>query len=96
LRHETPKGKRARLWLDGGFAISILDHGAGRFRILIEGHVAEWLRTGLQNRLRRFNSGRGLHSISDPDLSRRCFGAPPRRTLRTAGRADARRIDSFA
>src|ERR1043166_6110853 len=24
------------------------------------GHVAEWLRTGLQNRVRRFNSGRGL------------------------------------
>jgi hypothetical protein len=28
---------------------------------LLEGHVAEWLRTGLQNRVRRFNSGRGLH-----------------------------------
>ena len=26
-----------------------------------QGHVAEWLRTGLQNRVRRFNSGRGLH-----------------------------------
>jgi hypothetical protein len=26
------------------------------------GHVAEWLRSGLQNRLPRFNSGRGLHS----------------------------------
>jgi hypothetical protein len=26
------------------------------------GHVAEWLRSGLQNRLLRFNSGRGLHS----------------------------------
>jgi hypothetical protein len=25
------------------------------------GHVAEWLRSGLQNRLPRFNSGRGLH-----------------------------------
>ena len=25
-----------------------------------EGHVAEWLRSGLQNRLPRFNSGRGL------------------------------------
>lgn len=24
------------------------------------GHVAEWLRSGLQNRLPRFNSGRGL------------------------------------
>ncbi len=24
------------------------------------GHVAEWLRSGLQNRLHQFNSGRGL------------------------------------
>ena len=32
--------------------------------------MAEWLRSGLQNRLPRFNSGRGLHpiSISDPSL----------------------------
>jgi hypothetical protein len=27
--------------------------------------VAEWLRSGLQNRLRRFNSGRGLHNFND-------------------------------
>src|SRR5262249_17450066 len=27
------------------------------------GHVAEWLRNGLQNRVPRFNSGRGLHFI---------------------------------
>jgi hypothetical protein len=27
-----------------------------------DGHVAEWLRSGLQNRLPRFNSGRGLQS----------------------------------
>ena len=26
-----------------------------------EGHVPEWLWSGLQNRLPRFNSGRGLH-----------------------------------
>jgi hypothetical protein len=26
------------------------------------GHVAEWLRNGLQNRVLRFNSGRGLHT----------------------------------
>jgi hypothetical protein len=25
------------------------------------GHVAEWLRNGLQNRVHQFNSGRGLH-----------------------------------
>jgi hypothetical protein len=29
------------------------------------GHVAEWLRSGLQNRLPRFNSGRGLHKFSN-------------------------------
>ena len=28
------------------------------------GHVAEWLRNGLQNRVHQFNSGRGLHLIS--------------------------------
>ena len=27
------------------------------------GHVAEWLRNGLQNRVHQFNSGRGLHRI---------------------------------
>jgi hypothetical protein len=27
-----------------------------------DGHVAEWLRSGLQNRLPRFNSGRGLQT----------------------------------
>jgi hypothetical protein len=34
--------------------------------------VAEWLRSGLQNRLPRFNSGRGLHTVGtayDPHLS---------------------------
>ena len=36
-----------------------------RLRIMVrmDGHVAEWLRSGLQNRLPRFNSGRGLHSF---------------------------------
>jgi hypothetical protein len=33
-----------------------------RLRPRCQGHVAEWLRNGLQNRVRRFNSGRGLHS----------------------------------
>jgi hypothetical protein len=32
------------------------------------GHVAEWLRSGLQNRLLRFNSGRGLHQ-SNQDVT---------------------------
>jgi len=30
----------------------------------LDGHVPEWLWSGLQNRLPRFNSGRGLHEIS--------------------------------
>jgi hypothetical protein len=36
------------------------------------GHVAEWLRNGLQNRVPRFNSGRGLHKIKDLAESRSC------------------------
>ena len=32
-----------------------------RSSIRRRGHVAEWLRNGLQNRVPRFNSGRGLH-----------------------------------
>jgi hypothetical protein len=36
----------------------------GGFRKLrSDGHVAEWLRSGLQNRLPRFNSGRGLQDL---------------------------------
>ena len=31
------------------------------------GHVAEWLRNGLQNRVHQFNSGRGLHLFNDLD-----------------------------
>ena len=44
---------------------------------MLRGHVAEWLRSGLQNRLPRFNSGRGLQSslhrsrLGKPDES--CF-----------------------
>jgi hypothetical protein len=34
------------------------------------GHVAEWLRSGLQNRLPRFNSGRGLQQILRARLER--------------------------
>ena len=37
-----------------------------------DGHVAEWLRSGLQNRLLRFNSGRGLHI--NQALSTACGG----------------------
>src|ERR1700691_3374605 len=34
------------------------------------GHVAEWLRSGLQNRLPRFNSGRGLQVLSPERTSK--------------------------
>ena len=34
--------------------------------MLLAGHVAEWLRTGLQIRLPRFDSGRGLQSSIHP------------------------------
>ena len=48
-----------------------------------EGHVAEWLRSGLQNRLPRFNSGRGLQenqSLSPSPSSNKvriATGLPP-------------------
>ena len=37
---------------------------AGRSGDAAQGHVAEWLRSGLQNRLPRFNSGRGLQQTA--------------------------------
>jgi hypothetical protein len=33
------------------------------YLLATNGHVAEWLRSGLQNRLPRFNSGRGLQHL---------------------------------
>jgi hypothetical protein len=41
-----------------------------------DGHVAEWLRNGLQNRVPRFNSGRGLQ----PSLAQRAKVAAPKRS----------------
>jgi hypothetical protein len=41
---------------------------------MANGHVAEWLRSGLQNRLPRFNSGRGLQqdqALTAPPLAAR-------------------------
>ena len=35
--------------------------GEGVYEFAQWGHVAEWLRNGLQNRVHQFNSGRGLH-----------------------------------
>jgi hypothetical protein len=45
-------------------------HGAflARFGGAWIGHVAEWLRSGLQIRAPRFDSGRGLHNLA-PELS---------------------------
>jgi hypothetical protein len=57
------------------FAVCSLEDGAKRLILLSRGHVAEWLRNGLQNRVPRFNSGRGLqlhqstgkqHSVTPP------------------------------
>jgi hypothetical protein len=42
-------------------------HGAFLARFGVAGwigHVAEWLRSGLQIRAPRFDSGRGLHSLA--------------------------------
>jgi hypothetical protein len=67
LRQGTAKGKRAVLWGAGRFDIpmGVTDDETRAISASNKGHVAEWLRTGLQNRARRFNSGRGLHISSD-------------------------------
>ena len=43
--------------------------GEGVYEFASRGHVAEWLRNGLQNRVHQFNSGRGLHYISLKNLT---------------------------
>src|SRR6266516_6335437 len=50
----------------------------------VRAHEAEWLRSGLQNRLPRFNSGRGLQSPFPYHSGPCCRGAAaiPRRMLR--------------
>jgi hypothetical protein len=53
------RAANAALPLPGASYISALSAKL-RFAGFPPGHVAEWLRSGLQNRLRRFNSGRGL------------------------------------
>ena len=49
----------------GTFALPGLARLPNLLRLCIDpapwGHVAEWLRNGLQNRVHQFNSGRGLH-----------------------------------
>jgi hypothetical protein len=66
---------RNLLWLDGqigDFRLIVAGRRVFLYRAAVpasaidrnndagHGHVAEWLRSGLQNRLPRFNSGRGL------------------------------------
>jgi hypothetical protein len=70
--------RNAALPLPGASYISALSAEPWLCRIP-PGHVAEWLRSGLQNRLRRFNSGRGLHSPYSShgnDIARSRQGAP--------------------
>jgi hypothetical protein len=49
-----------RLSGTAGFDIASAPFPSGMSRTA-DGHVAEWLRSGLQSRVRRFDSGRGLH-----------------------------------
>src|SRR3984885_10456807 len=49
------------------------------------GHVAEWLRSGLQNRLPRFNSGRGLQVLSPERASKLPNAAPGSDPFRRPG-----------
>ena len=44
-----------------GWALLGCLSGQGVYEAPRRGHVAEWLRNGLQNRVHQFNSGRGLH-----------------------------------
>jgi prepilin-type processing-associated H-X9-DG protein len=67
---------------------AVLSTGGASYIAMADGHVAEWLRNGLQNRVPRFNSGRGLQ----PSLLR-SFGSTnplvrrlPRRSGSEGGR----------
>jgi hypothetical protein len=51
--------------------------GIARYACLASGDVAEWLRSGLQSRLHRFDSGRRL---DEKDLQNSAFSAPERST----------------
>ena len=60
------------------------------------GHVAEWLRNGLQNRVHQFNSGRGLHEINDLDarlVSHQIFESIPQPRWRLASGGIGRGAD---
>jgi hypothetical protein len=50
------------------------------------GHVAEWLRNGLQNRVHQFDSGRGLHQFNQglALIIGEVEASPPRRRRETS------------
>ena len=62
---------RRKPWISASRILTVFNFGfrrlagcQGRLALLYGpplGHVAEWLRSGLQSRERRFDSGRGLH-----------------------------------
>ena len=56
----TPLSERQASFIECGNQGTSADRQVGN---VLNGHVAEWLRTGLQNRVPRFNSGRGLHQL---------------------------------
>src|SRR5882724_2222954 len=53
------------------------------------GHVAEWLRNGLQNRVHQFNSGRGLHQCNQ------CLTLITYEAIRTCSYASAGGVPAF-
>jgi hypothetical protein len=63
----TPCGIALKTRAVVGYAGFLYRLPLGRRRLVLpktpHGHVAEWLRSGLQNRLPRFNSGRGLQVL---------------------------------
>ncbi len=61
-------------------SVPLLPGGKASYIGKAQGHVAEWLRNGLQNRVHRFNSGRGLQHFP----ARSSMQDPRCRSLKTA------------
>src|SRR6267378_2341175 len=61
------KGQEPRFWFQSepnGLQGPLVAYpGRGVYEFAQWGHVAEWLRNGLQNRVHQFNSGRGLQTF---------------------------------
>jgi prepilin-type processing-associated H-X9-DG protein len=73
---------------------AVLSTGGASYIAMADGHVAEWLRNGLQNRVPRFNSGRGLQ----PSLLRSFGSAGPvvrRLTRRSDSEGGRKRPDKL-